>query len=594
MTDNNDLRQKAETHTLEKAFLEDIENMTQAEVKQKLHELRVHQIELEMQNEKLRTTKEALDASRARYVDLYYFAPVGYITLSEQGFILETNFTAAILLDDSRSHLVNQPISGFIFKEDQDIYYRHRKKLFEAGEPQKCELRMVKKDGSTFWARLDAIAVPDSAGAPTCRIVVSDITERKRAETRLGEEQKLISTILTTAGDPIFVKDNDHCFVIANRAFYDMLGLEEKDVIGRTLGETLPADAMQHFLAVDRQVLDTGIPDQREEVVTAKNGVKKTIIIRKTRFIDDSGKRFIVGSIHDITKIRRAEEYREMGREALQILNEPGNLQESIQRVLFALKTRTGFEAAGIRLQDGDDFPYFSQQGFSDDFLLTENTLVERDADGGVCRDKDGNVSLECTCGLVISGKTDPKNPFFTHGGSCWTNDTADTPFMDTRHHPRDRCLHDGFQSVALVPIRNKNRIVGLIQLNDRRKGLFTLDAVVAMEGIASYIGAALMRKQAEAELREKERLQGVLEMAGAICHELSQPLQIISGYSSILQMDREETDPLYKPVKGIEAAISRADMLMKKIMGITRYQSKPYLKNTIVDIEKASHHGKE
>jgi diguanylate cyclase (GGDEF)-like protein/PAS domain S-box-containing protein len=162
-------------------------------------------------------------------------------------------------------------------------------------------------------------------------------------------------------------------------------------------------------------------------------------------------------------------------------------------------------DAIGIRLQDGDDFPYFAQQGFSRDFLLTENTLVERAADGGVCRDKDGNVSLECTCGLVISGQTDPVNPHFTRGGSCWTNDRSGTPFRDTRLHPRDRCLRDGFQSVALVPIRNKDGIVGLIHLNDRRKGCFTLEPVELLEGIASHIGEALMRKRAEEELRKAE-----------------------------------------------------------------------------------------
>jgi len=205
----------------------------------------------------------------------------------------------------------------------------------------------------------------------------------------------------------------------------------------------------------------------------------------------------------DITERKQAEAYREMGREVLQILNEPGDIQYSIQRVLAALKTRTGFEAVGIRLQDGDDFPYFAQKGFSKDFLMTENTLIERAADGDVCRDKDGNINLECTCGQVISGKTNSTNPYFTQGGSCWSNDKADTPFQDTRLNPRDRCLHDGFQSVALVPIRNQDKIVGLIQLNDRRKGSLTLDMVELLEGIASHIGAALMRKQMEKKLEE-------------------------------------------------------------------------------------------
>ncbi len=214
-------------------------------------------------------------------------------------------------------------------------------------------------------------------------------------------------------------------------------------------------------------------------------------------------------NIRDITDRKQTAVFGEMGREVLQILNEPGDMQDSIQRVIAVLKTRTGFDAVGLRLQDGDDFPYFAQQGFPKDFLLTENTLLEHAADGGVCRDKDGNVCLECTCGLVISGKTDPANPLFTPGGSCWTNDSFPLldlpPDQDPRHHPRNQCIHQGYASVALVPIRNRDRIIGLIQLNDRRKGRFTLNAVELLEGIASHIGAALMRKQAEEALRRSE-----------------------------------------------------------------------------------------
>ena len=100
-----------------------------------LHELRVHQIELEMQNEELRRAQEELEASRARYFDLYDLAPVGYFTLSETGMILEANLTAATLLGVARGALVKQPLSHFIFREDQDIYYRHRRQLLETGAP---------------------------------------------------------------------------------------------------------------------------------------------------------------------------------------------------------------------------------------------------------------------------------------------------------------------------------------------------------------------------------------------------------------------------------------------------------------------------
>jgi two-component system cell cycle sensor histidine kinase/response regulator CckA len=168
--------------------------LTPEEIQRLLHELRVHQIELEAQNEELRRAQLQLDSERARYFDLYDLAPVGYFTLSEQGLILEGNLTAAGLLRLVRSELVDQLFSHFILKEDQDLYYLHRKELFETGSSQAYELRMLRNDGAQFWAQLAASAAQDVDGAPVCRIVLSDISERKQVEVALREitQRKLL------------------------------------------------------------------------------------------------------------------------------------------------------------------------------------------------------------------------------------------------------------------------------------------------------------------------------------------------------------------------------------------------------------------
>jgi PAS domain S-box-containing protein len=150
-----------------------------------LHELLVHQIELEMQNEELRRAQAELEAARERYFDLYDMAPEGYVTVSEQGLILEANLAAATLLGQARGTLVNRPLTRFIFKEDHAIYYLKRKLLLETGKPQAYELRMMKKDGTAFWAHLSTTAARDDAGAPVFRVVMSDITERKLADGEL-------------------------------------------------------------------------------------------------------------------------------------------------------------------------------------------------------------------------------------------------------------------------------------------------------------------------------------------------------------------------------------------------------------------------
>jgi PAS domain S-box-containing protein len=155
-----------------------------------LHELRVHQIELEMQNEELRRAQNELSVSHGRYFDLYDTAPVAYLSISDQGLILEANLTAAVLLGaGNRNALAWRPLTHFIVPADQDIYYAHHKKLFDTGAPQVFELRMQRDGESELWVRLDEALEENAArGRTVCRAILTDVTERKRSE---NEKMKL-------------------------------------------------------------------------------------------------------------------------------------------------------------------------------------------------------------------------------------------------------------------------------------------------------------------------------------------------------------------------------------------------------------------
>jgi PAS domain S-box-containing protein len=150
-----------------------------------LHELQAHQIELEIKNDILRVALLAFEESLERTADLYNQSPVGYCTVNEYGLILQANLTAVTLLGTDREALIKQTISRFIFKADQDIYYLLRKRLGKTNEPQACELRMVKNDGTQFWAHLVATDAVEANGATVIRILMSDVTERKRLEEAL-------------------------------------------------------------------------------------------------------------------------------------------------------------------------------------------------------------------------------------------------------------------------------------------------------------------------------------------------------------------------------------------------------------------------
>ncbi len=159
--------------------------MSPDETRAMLHELRLAQIELGVQNEELRRSQVQLDFSRALFFDLYDLAPVGYCTVSKQGLILQANLMAGTLVGLARSQLIGKPISRYILKESQDVYYLHRKMLAEQADTQACELQMARADGVAFWANLVSSEVEDADGEVAHRVILSDISDRKRMELAL-------------------------------------------------------------------------------------------------------------------------------------------------------------------------------------------------------------------------------------------------------------------------------------------------------------------------------------------------------------------------------------------------------------------------
>ncbi|MGR9117465.1 MAG: ATP-binding protein [Gammaproteobacteria bacterium] len=159
--------------------------------KRLLHELQVHQIELELLNENLRHTQAELEKSRAHYFDLYDRAPVGYLTVNAQDLIQEANQKACSLLGLTRNELFQQPLHRFILPADQDIYYLHRKQLLATTTPPITELRLMQKGDAECWVRLKANQATEVNDNTVFRVVMSDITKEKQAEQTLLEAKRL-------------------------------------------------------------------------------------------------------------------------------------------------------------------------------------------------------------------------------------------------------------------------------------------------------------------------------------------------------------------------------------------------------------------
>ncbi len=283
-----------------------------------LHELQVYQIELEMQNEELRRTQLESETLRGRYFDLYDLAPVGYVTVNEKGLILETNLTMASLLGETRSALIEQPLSHFILPEDQDRYYLHRKQLLETGAHQACDLRMKKKNGTPFWAHLEAATAQDPDGPPVTRVVINDITVRKQEQ----EVQERLTSILESTTDAIATFDFNLNLMYLNKAGRAMVGLkEDEDISGRNaleflteeikaliFEEVFPTAVLQGYWKGEISILTL---DGREIPVSFVGLVHKT---------PDGRVQYFSTIIREITELKRVEDELRQSREMLRIL----------------------------------------------------------------------------------------------------------------------------------------------------------------------------------------------------------------------------------------------------------------------------------
>jgi PAS domain S-box-containing protein len=221
-----------------------------------LHELQVHQIELEMQNDQLRRTQLELEIARERLLLPYEAAPVGFLSLDAKGIIQEANLSAARLLEVDRFKLTGQKLIHFIAPPSQDDFYLRRRNLADTGENQTCELHLLRKSSPQFIARLELVRERIGPQPATrCLVMMSDITEQKQAEAKLRERADL----LDAAHDAVIVREMNGTILFWNQGASEMYGFGSQQVLGRVSHEVLatvfpkPLAELQAGLLRDRR-----------------------------------------------------------------------------------------------------------------------------------------------------------------------------------------------------------------------------------------------------------------------------------------------------------------------------------------------------
>jgi len=196
-------------------------------------DLRIHQIEIETQAEELKKSKIALEESRDKFIDLYDFAPLGYLTLNDKALITEVNLTGATLLGIERSKLINARFRKFIAQPDQEVWDRYFMHVLDQDNKQTCSLSLNRSDGSMFPARLESIRIIRIDGTPTVRVAVSDITDIQKAEEALLLEKNYSDRLFDAPHDTVFLFEPSTGKPIRwNKRFSEESGYTDDEIAG--------------------------------------------------------------------------------------------------------------------------------------------------------------------------------------------------------------------------------------------------------------------------------------------------------------------------------------------------------------------------
>ena len=375
----------------------------------------------------------------------------------------------------------------------------------------------------------------------------ADMIEQTRSIGKLSESEDRFHTMANAIPQLAWIAQPDGYIHWYNERWYSYTGTTPEQMEGWGWQSVHDPEMLPQVLEQWKASLAMGQVFDMEFPLRGADGTFRPFLTRGFPLKDAAGNVLQwFGTNTDITDRKKAEQERETTVEFLQLINKNKGTVDLVHSTINFFRERSGFEAVGIRLKDGDDYPYFETSGFSNEFVRLENSLCVKDTAGQIIRDSDGYPIHECMCGNVICGRFDPSKPFFTTRGSfcttCTTELLATTTDTDRQARTRNRCNGEGYESVALIALRAGEERLGLLQLNDRRKGRFSPETILMWERLADYLAVAIAKTKADESLQNAhENLQAQSEELHVQSEEIQAQNEELQAQSEEIQAQNEE-----------------------------------------------------
>lgn len=546
-----------------------------------LQELHLHQIRLEIQNRELCESQHRLEQSRDRYISLFDYSPVGYLTLDRNGTILSINLRGATILGRDRARLIGTRFNSLVVGSDSHLLPEHLARVFKSSEKvtHELKLRLLGRSADPVPIRVESVTVASSDSTTvTCNTAIIELTEQKKIEADLRNERDRAQCYLDTVEAIIVALDATGHVTLINRKGCEILGSPSQSIVGaHWFTACIPPTSDSDNALIDFQMTMEGRRagiEYHESLVLSRFGTEHLIAWHNSYLRDENGKLIgILSAGEDITERRRAERALNNQREILDLLANGANLHDVLTKLALAAEELGPYIYCSVLLlnDDGQTLRLGAAPSLPD-FYNQAISGISTSVDAGCY----GNATFRRVPTIV--------------------EDILSHPYWATYKNIAEKA---GLRACWSVPILSTTgELLGIVanyHQEQHRPNEWELNST---RGTAYLAGIAIERWRAEqqahqhrAELAHMARLNTMGEMATGMAHELNQPLTAIATYTDVALRMLDTTTPPYPKIREAlqrsREQAQRASELIRHLRKLVRKQ-RPQRKD--VDINALVH----